>query len=1150
MVSGLDWLWKSKLLKTMRITIALCLLLVSQAWAVSSYSQNTRLSLNHTNTTIRKVLQEIEDKTEFYFMYNGQFVNVDRSVNINAENSSISEVLNKLFSNTGISYKIDDRQIALTEANAARLQQQQQKNKVSGTVSSANGDPIPGASIVLKGTTVGTVTDMDGNFNLQDIPSDGVLLVSFVGMKPVEINVAGQSVLKITMEEESIGLEEVVAIGYGVQKKKLLTGANTNVKGEDIQSLNTTTAMDALKGITPGVSITQNNGQPGASSKINIRGIGTTGDSNPLYIVDGVVQGGIDYLSPNDIESIDVLKDAASAAIYGSRGANGVILVTTKKGQKNTKPVITYDGYYGVQNVYKLPDLLNAQEYAVIMDEARTNTGLAPHDFATLVPDWDKIESGEWEGTNWFKEMMVNDAPVQSHAIGISGGTAQSTYSFGVSYLDQDGIVGKQSDSYYKRINVRMNSEHSLVKANGRDVATFGENVTFTNSKNNAIRQGNIYWNDVHNAMVASPFLPVYDENGDYHKTIDWNTSDANPIGLMDYQTKYGDNDNNQLVSSFYLVVEPIKNLKLRSSVGFNMYWGNNRHWVPEYDLGPRNKTDADQVSQGAWTGRSLIQDNVLTYSYKLGAHNFEAMVGNSIEKAQQSVNLSMSNKNSLFQDWEHAYIDNTPEASASNTSIGGRDDFGWSIMSYFGRLSYNYKETLLFSAMLRGDGSSRFAKGNRWGYFPSVSAGYVITNEQFLSSQSNWLDFMKIRASWGQVGNERVGSFLYSSTMGYLNSGNAFYNWSYGFGDDKTTRAIGSKPARIPNPDISWETSEQLNIGFDANLFKSRMSINFDWYKKDTKDWLVWTPIPAHNGHDGMTINGGNVSNKGVELALGWHDRAGDFSYGATVSVAHNKNEVTKIANSEGIIHGPSNVLSQGTGEIFRAQVGYPIGYFWGYKTDGVIQNQEEANAWVGPTGEKYFSNQKPGDLRWVDQNQDGAITDLDKVKIGDPNPDYILGIQLNFDYKGVFLNTTLNGAFGQQIAKSYRSFADSYQNNYTTDVFKRWYGEGTSNKYPIIESSPNRNTQNLSDLYIQDGDYLRISNLTVGYDLKKLVKQLFLSEAKIYFTAKNLYTFTNYDGMDPEIGYGYDYSWASGIDLGLYPSARTYLIGVSLKF
>jgi TonB-linked SusC/RagA family outer membrane protein len=480
--------------------------------------------------------------------------------------------------------------------------------------------------------------------------------------------------------------------------------------------------------------------------------------------------------------------------------------------------------------------------------------------------------------------------------------------------------------------------------------------------------------------------------------------------------------------------------------------------------------------------------------------------------------------------------------------------------MSYFGRFEYNFKETYMLSALMRADGSSRFADGHRWGYFPSVSAGWVISNESFLKGTTSLLDFLKIRGSWGQVGNEKIGDFFYSSTMAYTdptNSTNTGYWYSYGFGSDKTSRSLGTKPARIPTPDITWETSQQLDFGFDAHFFKTRLQLAFDWYKKDTKNWLVGTDIPSSNGWDNQTINGGEVTNKGIEVSLNWNDHIGKFTYGVVASLAHNKNEVTAIQNSEKILHGSSNVLSQGTGEMFRAQVGYPIGYFWGLKTDGVIQNQTEADAWVRPqgaehAGEKYYSDQQPGDLRWVDQNKDGVIDDKDKVMLGDPNPDYILGIQLNLGYNGFFFNVSGNGSFGQQIAKSYRSFADSYKNNYTTDVFNRWHGEGTSNKYPRLNSSPHRNVQYISDIYIQDGDYFRINNLTVGYDLKKVMKFLPVGEMRLYFTAKNLYTFTKYDGMDPEIGSngGTNLNWAQGIDLGLYPSARTYLFGVSVKF
>ncbi|HEX3010288.1 MAG TPA: SusC/RagA family TonB-linked outer membrane protein, partial [Bacteroidales bacterium] len=565
---------------------------------------------------------------------------------------------------------------------------------------------------------------------------------------------------------------------------------------------------------------------------------------------------------------------------------------------------------------------------------------------------------------------------------------------------------------------------------------------------------------------------------------------------------------------------------------------------------------DGDQVQQNMSSGNTTTWDNTLTYSFKLqDKHNFVAMLGNSIEKNNSNLQLNATNWQSLYGDYEHAYISNTPGVS-DRTTITGKDEYGWGMLSYFGRLSYDFKETYLLSVMMRADGSSKFTEDNRWGIFPSVSAGWIVSNEAFMSSLTNTVNFFKLRGSWGQVGNQNISDFLYSSTMSYQNEWD-YYDAYYSFGS-KTVKQLGSYPSRIPNPDVTWETSEQLNFGFDAYFLTSKLQASFDWYKKDTKDWLVKADVPTQNGVSSMTINGGQVTNKGVELSLSWNDKVGDFKYGATVSMSHNKNEVTKIANSEGIIHGPSNVLSQGTGELFRAQVNYPIGYFWGYKTDGIIQDEAEAAAWVKPAGaegagERYYEDQQPGDLRWVDVNKDGLINDKDKVKIGDPNPDYILGIQLNFEYKGLFMNATANGAFGQQIAKSYRSFADSYKNNYTTDILDRWHGKGTSNKIPRLNSAPHRNTQNLSDLYIQDGDYLRISNVTVGYDLKKLFKVIPFSETRLYVTAKNLYTFTKYDGMDPEIGYGdsgSQYGWASGVDLGLYPSARTILVGLSLRF
>ena len=1032
-----------------------------------------------------------------------------------------------------------------------------QNKTITGTITDDQNLPLPGVSIVIEGTTQGTISDVDGNYSFS-IPEGKINLVfSFIGFQDKIVDASNLTLLNVQMEIETEGLDEVVVVGYGTTKKKLVTGANLNMKGEDLESLNTASVLGAMKGISSGINIVQNSAQPGSGTKVFIRGVGTTGNSQPLYIVDGLIQGNIDYLSASDIQSIDVLKDAASAAIYGSRGANGVILVTTKKGRKNTKATVTYDGYQGWQNVYKRPDLLTAQEYVLIKDEARINDGLAPFNYTAVTPNWDKIESGEWKGTDWFDEASISNAKISNHSLNISGGGEKSVYSLGFSYFSQDGVMGKQSDSYYNRFTVRLNTEHVLFDNGSRDLITVGQNLTYTKSKRNSIRQGGIYWNDVHNFVKMNPLMSVYDENGDYSYALDMDPMAANPIGQMEYLTKYGENDNNNIAGNVYLTIEPIKGLSIQSKIGANVWWSGSRSWIPKYNLSSSTSQDADKVSQSLSSGYSYTWDNTATYDFKLeGGHSFTAMAGNSIEYTPLAYNLSATGKETLFQTWKNAYVDNAPNL----VSASGNDDYGDKTMSYFGRLSYNLNETYMFSAMFRTDGSTNFGNNHKWGKFPSVSAGWVLSNESFLDDTAGWLDFFKIRASWGQVGNKSIPAFLYSSTIGYYNSEAEFYDGSYGFGDNKgapgsitSTRSTGSYPTRIPNSEIGWETSEQLNIGFDANLFNSRMRCAFDWYDKKTTDWLVPTAVPSSNGISNQTINGGGVQNKGIELSLSWNDNVGDFKYGATLSYSYNKNEVTKIANTERIIHGQANVLKQGMSEMYRAQEGFPIGYFWGYQSDGVIQNEAEANAWVAPAGadnagEKYFANQQPGDSRFIDQNGDGKINDDDKINLGQPMPDHIIGIQLTAEYKGAFLNVTGNGALGHQIAKSYGS---GQWDNHTTDIFNRWHGEGTSNRMPRITSSLHeRNDLFMSDLYVQDADYFKISNITLGYDMKKLIPDFnVLSEAKVYVTLQNYFTFTNYDGMDPEVGYGPD-GWASGIDLGLYPAAKTVMVGLNLKF
>ena len=505
---------------------------------------------------------------------------------------------------------------------------------------------------------------------------------------------------------------------------------------------------------------------------------------------------------------------------------------------------------------------------------------------------------------------------------------------------------------------------------------------------------------------------------------------------------------------------------------------------------------------------------------------------------------MSGSAIGSNFYDFKHAYLSNVPLTANSVSSLTGKPNGEGSIASFFGRINYNYQEKYMASVIMRADGSSTFARGHRWGYFPSVSAGWVISNESFMSG-IKWLDFLKLRASWGQNGNCNVSTFQYLSL---ITSNNGY--GGYTFGDSMDLISTGSYAYRLTNPDLTWETQEQLNFGIDARFLNNRLGFEFDWYNKNTRDWLVTAPVLSSFGANAVSVNGGNVKNTGIEVGLHWNDNIGkDFHYGANLTLAHNKNEVTKIANKDGIIHGSGSVLWEGAEECFRAEVGKPIGYFYGYKSNGIFQNQEQIDNYKGPklNGDKT----QPGDVIWADTDNSGTLDANDRTMIGNPNPDLTMGLSLNASWKAIDFSITTYGAFGQQILKCYRDFSSSPLNNYTAEIFQRWHGEGTSDKFPRLSSASSSNWNRVSDIYIEDGDYLKIKNITVGFDFKKAFKKLPVQQLRLYLTAQNLFTFTGYSGMDPEIGYGGDdYGWASGIDLGYYPSARTYMIGLNVKF
>ena len=1067
-----------------------------------------------------------------------------------------------------------------SNANAAGAPQevQQATKKITGTVVDAQG-PVIGASVVEKGKTGnGVITDFDGNFTLNVTPG-ATIVISYVGYETQEIKVGNQSDFQITLKDDNALLDEVVVVGYGTMKKKLVTGATVQVKGEDIAKLNTTNALEAMQSSTPGVQITQSSSQPGKGYKVYIRGIGTTGNSTPLYVIDGVAGGNLDGINPNDIESIDVLKDAASAAIYGARAANGVILVTTKQG-KEGKIELSYNGAMGWSNAYKRPQLLNAQQYMTIIDEYTFNTSGQKMDWAGYVPAdiLSRVNSG-WEGTDWWGAFENKNAQQQNHSVTLTGGTDRSKFAMSYTYTGNEGIMGADRASYYKRHTIRINSDHVLLKAKDFDAITIGENISIGYNKNHDLAEDGMYWSYIHSLLQTCPLVPQYAANGDiyYYQDFDgnvkygqgWNASlFSNPWENLEKGgfNSMAESRNFNASATGFLTIQPIKGLRLRSQ--FNYWWssGAYRNYNEPRSSGYGNATSpVYSVSQNASMNTGWSVENTLTYDLPMiGGHKISAMVGQSFQSTAWSQNISGSNKVNYgdqlatLKGWNSAYLTNVKLVNATDATLtGGLNDEEY-LASWFGRLTWDWNETYMATVTMRYDGSSIFTDGKRWGFFPSVSAGWVMSNEKFMEGTKSWLDFFKIRASWGQNGNCSISKYQYLATIAL--SGEA-YDSGYKFASDMATSVagtpnVGAYANIVPNPDLTWETSEQLDFGFDARFLNSRLGVNFDWYKKTTKDWLIGGNLLAIYGTNPAAINGGDVQNTGIELALTWNDRIGkDFSYNIGVNFTTNKNKVTRIDNDNHYINGPSGVLSQGTEYCYRAEEGKPIGYFFGMSYSGIWQNQEQIEA-ARQAGKAVLDNAQPGDCIWDDWNGDGVITyaegdATDRHEIGNPNPDIMLGINLGLGYKGFDFAVNGAGAFGQQIMRSYRSFSDAPYQNYDTTILNRWYGEGTSNTQPRISSTGSENTNWVSNRYMENADYFKIKTVTLGYDFKNIWKSCPFQQLRLYVQAQNLYTFTKYTGLDPEVGNSAGGNgWASGIDLGLYPPSRTYLVGASIKF
>ncbi len=1062
----------------------------------------------------------------------------------------------------GLSYTTE----ALATSPNFAVNSVQQSKKVTGNVSDAEG-PIIGASVVEKGNAGnGTVTDLDGNFSLNVKPG-ATIVITYIGYQKQEIVVGNQSNFNVTMKTDDKTLEEVVVVGYGVQKKKLVTGSTIEVKGDDIQKMNTTQVLGALQSQTPGVNIQAASGQPGDGFKISIRGAGTNGNTAPLYIIDGVA-GDINNLNPADIERIDVLKDAASCAIYGSAAANGVILVTTKQG-KQGKIQVSYDANVGWANVYRMPKMLNAKQYMEVMDQVRFNSGESSYDWKSIMGEdlYNSYMDGSNEGTNWVEAIRNKNAVTTSHSLNVTGGSDRSTFSMGAGYQYQDGVFGNVVKSDYRRFTFRINSEHVIYRNDkGMDVVKIGENVYYQHKQNQGIQIGGQYSNELSNMLRANPAIPMYNADGSYTKAEDlknwvdnYNSYSVNPVyKMLNQQSGHNKSINQNLHATGYLEIQPIKNLVYRGQLNYNQNTWTWRTFLPIFDA---NRTNADyfrtedKATNQIGTSWGWSTTNTLSYKFDLQKkHNFDILVGTEYGESRPDFGFSLNatSSNSVFGDMTHAYMSYMKNNNAAAVTGTPCDDSR--SMSYFGRINYNFDEKYMLSAIMRADGNSKFAPGKRWGYFPSVSAGWVISNEKFMAKTVSWLDFLKLRAGWGQNGNaQTINNFQWQGAFAFDTSS------YYTFNGNPDQYVSGAAPSRLPNEDLTWETSEQLNIGLDARFLSGRLGFTLDWYNKKTKDLLVAVPVDPTTGFSTQMKNAGTVENKGIELSLSWNDKIGkDFQYNVGWNMAYNHNEVKEVKSNQTYNNGGNDLLAQNTGYMARFEEGHPIGYFWGYKTEGVMQNEADVQAYLdknckgNAANSKQGTGIKPGDLKFVDVNGDGVVNDDDKTELGDPHPDVTMGITLGASYKGFDLSVTGFGAFGQQVARSFRKFTDGEYENFTTEVYDYWHGEGTSNKYPLLaHMNAGPNWQTVSDIYIENASYFRLQNLTVGYDFTKIWKNSPFQQLRLYFAAQNLFTITGYKGMDPENGtaIGSD-SWVTGVDVGNYPQPRTYMVGVNVKF
>ncbi|MDR2920019.1 MAG: TonB-dependent receptor [Tannerella sp.] len=1113
----------------MKLTLILFFSTVFTLFAENMYSQNTRITIHKEKVTLQEILDEIEKQTEYLFLYNKKNVKINHSITVDASDQAVSKVLDEVLKNTNISYRMVGNHIVLSDQIENFVDNKQQNRKlITGTVSDNNGEPIIGANILEKGTTNGVITDPDGRFSLQ-VNENATLQISYIGYLNQEVTVKNQENIKIVLLEDTEVLDEIVVVGYGTVKKRDLTGSVSSIKSEDIQRSPVTSFDQAIQGKAAGVQVTQASSAPGGRVSIRVRGGNSLSSSNePLYIVDGypisaggsaggngTAQNPLATLNTSDIASIEILKDASATAIYGARGANGVVLITTKRGNIG-KPQVTLDAYYGVQTRLKKLDMMNAREYAELVNEARANDGQA-----AVFPNPNNLyyfpdPSSLGEGVDYQDEVFTS-APIQNYNIGITGGNEGIRYAIGGSYFGQDGII-KNSD--FNRASFRSNLDIKVLSN-----LTVSANISASHSWADAMPSegdgGGGTGGIVHGAILMPPTVPIFDEEGNYTMTnpTPGGTPTNNPVATANHYTDEQEID--RFLGSVDVNWEIMKNLTFKVSFGTDLSNANRAFYWPKETH--RGSTKNGEGYQRYVKNVSYLNENILTYSNVFGDHSLNAMGGYTWQIFHyKDFNAGSTNYSSDLYQANNLGAGTNYTAPASSRSQS-------QLASFLGRLNYIYKDKYLFTFTARADGSSKFGVNNKWAFFPSFAVAWRISEEEFLK-ENEWLSNLKLRVSYGKTGNQNIDNYKSLAMLGTMN---------YPLGDDLTS---GVGPNNIPNPDLKWETTATTDIGLDIGLFNNRLSLVVDYYYKKTTDLLWNISTPAISGFKSIFKNIGSLENKGVEIGLGADVFTGKFQWNTQMNWSRNRNKVLEIPGYTPSVQGSLSGHLKVDGSWLEP--GLPVGVWNRLKYDGVFQDQAQLDA-----GPRSSNNDKLGDARFVDKNGDGKInyTD-DRMIVGDPNPDFIYGWTNNFSFKGFDLSVYLQGSYGNDIINVQRAETNisGPWGNQRREILNRWTPTNTNTDIPRARVTVDPLLLQ-SDWLIEDGSYMRVKTMTLGYTFKKIK---FMNSLRLYVTGQNLITITNYSGFDPEVNSQGNSNLQMGVDYNAYPSSKAFLFGANVSF